>query len=151
MTKFIVKHFGFLKEVYLQLAVNSSFPFVSVLELSVFCQDCQLIDATFKTAHNDLTFIATNAVTKGNIKNKNGLIRCEFFEFLIRVCDFKFIKTGLYPTYEAALQHLVLEKMKPNLTMMEWQEFRDKELWTNDVNDVLKENIESIKKVFMFY
>jgi hypothetical protein len=110
-----------------------------------------LIDATFKTAHNDLTFIATNAVTKGNIKNKSGLIRCEFFEFLIRVCDFKFIKTGLYTTYEAAMQHLVLEKMKPNLTLMEWQEFRDKELWTNDVNDVLKENLESIKKVYMFY
>lgn len=100
------------------------------------------MDGTFKTAHNDLTFVSTNAVTKGNIKNKTGLIRCEFFEFLIRVCDFKYIKTGMFSTYESAMKHMIMEKMKRNMVLQDWQAFRDRELWTNEVNDVLKENLE---------
>jgi hypothetical protein len=90
----ILANIKYLKDVFLELQANSSYPFVSTIELSTFCSSCDLFDNNFKTAHNDLLFIATNAVTKGNIRNKTGLIRAEFFEFLIRVCEFKYIKTG---------------------------------------------------------
>ena len=51
---------------------------------------------------------------KGNIKNKSGLIRCEFIEFLLRVCDEKYLKNSQFKTYAEAFSYLLNEKIKPN-------------------------------------
>jgi len=151
VTSYLKENMPFLKDVFLELAVNSSYPFVSVLELSVFCQTCDLFDNVFKTAHNDLLFISANAQQKGNIKNKSGLIRCEFLEFLVRVCDFKYIQTGIHKTFAESIKYLVNDKIKPHFELQGWQAFRDRELWCNPVDAVLKTNIDSLKKLHNLY
>ncbi len=70
----------------------SNLPKLTCVQFNDVFENCDLLDNNFKLGHNDLFFTATSAMQKGNIKNKSGLIRCEFFEFLLRVCDEKYLR-----------------------------------------------------------
>eukprot|EP00351_Strombidinopsis_sp_SopsisLIS2011_P000241 CAMPEP_0116885694 /NCGR_PEP_ID=MMETSP0463-20121206/19214_1 /TAXON_ID=181622 /ORGANISM="Strombidinopsis sp, Strain SopsisLIS2011" /LENGTH=116 /DNA_ID=CAMNT_0004544711 /DNA_START=480 /DNA_END=830 /DNA_ORIENTATION=+ len=116
-----------------------------MIELSTFCEKSGLVDETMKLANIDLLYVSTYAKTKGNIKNKNGLIRCEFLEILVRIAKFKFLETGKCSSFKDATTKLIEEYVKPNNnTLFPWQDFRDKELWTLEINDVLHANLSGL-------
>ena len=58
---------------------------------------------------------------------------------------------GLVKTYSEALEKLIVEKLIPNAAPEPWQSFRDTELWTIDVNDILEANLENLKKIFAVF
>ncbi len=45
----------------------------------------------------------------------------------------------------------MLENIFPLSHPDPWQEFRDEELWTIDVNDILEANLEGLRKVYQHY
>jgi hypothetical protein len=98
----------------------------------------KIVDDGFKIANIDLLFVSTVVLQRGQIKNKAGLIRCEFLEFLVRVAKFKFLESGVCSTFTESWKMLYNTHIKPNSNMIpEWQPFRKRDLWTLDVNDVL--------------
>ena len=70
---------------------------------------------------------------------------------LVRISNAKYREPGVVKTYSEALEMLITEKIIPNYTVDPWQGFRNKELWTIEVNDLLEANLESLKKVFGTY
>ena len=87
----------------------------------------------------------------GQVGQKSGLMRFEFLEFLVRIANLKLIETKICTTYKDALHHLIENNLKKHYTTQPWQAFRDQQLWDFPVNDVLKENMESITKLHKRY
>lgn len=84
-----------LKDFYLETQANSVYPFINKIELAELCSRTNLLDDRLNLANCDLLFVSTNQTQKGGIKNKSGLIRHEFLEYLVRLTKFKLIETGL--------------------------------------------------------
>lgn len=142
-----------MKDIFLDIQVNSqAFPFVGTIELTTFCETIHIVDDHFKIANIDLLFVSTVVLQRGQIKNKAGFIRCEFFEFLVRVAKFKFLESGICTSFTESWKMLYNNHIKPNLDkFQEWQPFRKRELWTLDVNDVLQVNLDGLKCVYQHY
>lgn len=131
---------------------NSNFPNISWIDFSNFCEKCKIYDKNVLLATIDRIFIATNVEIEKNDDNPDkALQRFEFYEILVRVAQFKFKDPGICPTYAEGLTKLLNENIFPNALPDRWQEFRDEELWTMDVNDILEANLDGLKKVYSFY
>jgi len=125
---------------------------VGTIELTTFCEMIQIVDENFKIANIDLLFVSTVVLQRGQLKNKAGLIRCEFLEFLVRVAKFKFLESGMCTNFTESWKMLYNNHIKPNSqNISEWQPFRKRDLWTLDVNDVLQVNLEGLKIVHQHY
>jgi len=103
VTEILGKHMAYLKDIYLQLQTNSGYPFITMVEIANFCVICKLVDDRMKLSNIDLLYHSTNHSTIGNVKNKAGLIRTEFFEILVRTAKFKFLETKQVETFAEAL------------------------------------------------
>jgi hypothetical protein len=91
----ITQEFAMLKGIYLDLLTNSmSYPFIAQAELIAFSESLKIIDNNFKSAFVDINYVATMSNARFSIKNKAGLIRCEFLEFLVRVSSYKYVNSG---------------------------------------------------------
>lgn len=76
----------------------------------------------------------------GGLKNKKGLARCEFLEFIVRLAYGKYGGAkGSAKTFLASLETMI-GQMKKTFKLKEWQSWRERELWTLDVADVLETN-----------
>ena len=53
-------------------------------------------------------------------------------------------------TYTESLEHLVIH-LKKNYKLKEWQSWRERELWTLEVADVLDANIDALKRLHTRY
>lgn len=60
----------------------------------------------------------------------------------------KYRETGIVQTYPQALEKLIIEKIIPFFKPDPWQGFRDEQLWTIDVNDILEANLENLRKIY---
>ena len=148
---FMESNYEFITEIYRELQMNSLYPFVNKIELAAFCEKSKLIDANLNMANCDLIFVMANTATKGGIKAKTGLIRCEFLEYLIRLANFKHRDTKQVDTFIDAIQIVINDYIKPNVEPLPWQSFRDEELWTIEVNDVFDCNLDGISKIQSYY
>ena len=101
----------------------------------------------------DRTFIAANLKVEGAsaAAPSNGLKRFEFLEILVRLANIKYLESKIVKTYAEATEKLMVECILPYFTPEPWQEFRDKELWTIDVNDMLEANLENLNKIYEHY
>ena len=148
---YLNQNYAFFKELYLNLQYNSVYPFVNKLETASFCERALLVDSVLNTSNCDLLFVSCNTTNKGGIKQKTGLLRCEFLEYIVRLANFKYIQTNQVPTFYEAVKKVFEEFVRPNLNLLPWQEFRDDELWTIEVNDVLDANLEGVQKLHNYY
>ena len=148
---YLEANYEFLKVQYLELQYNSVYPFVNKLETASFCERALLVDSVLNTSNCDLLFDSCNTTNKGGIKQKTGLLRCEFLEYIVRLANFKYIQTNQVPTFYEAVKKVFEEFVRPNLNLLPWQEFRDDELWTIEVNDVLDANLEGVQKLHNYY
>ena len=76
----------------------------------------------------------------------NTLFRHEFLEIMIRLASSKYRESGRAASYNEALD-IMLESIIPKFQRKPWQEFRDDELWKNDVDRVLKANTEPLRRL----
>ena len=149
--KYLKENYVFLLECYLELQYNSVYPFVNKIEMANFAEKSKLIDEKLNMSNCDLLFVSSHDQKKGGIKQKMGLIRCEFMEYIVRLAAFKYIASGTVKTYLEAVQLVLDRYIKPNFKPMSWQLFRDEELWTLEVNDVFETNLEGIMKLHNNY
>ena len=149
--KLLQDNYQFLLECYLELQYNSVYPFINKIELANFAEKSKLIDEKLNMANCDLLFVSSNDQKKGGIKQKTGLIRCEFMEYIVRLAAFKYVATGALKTYHEAVQLVLDSFIKPNFKPSSWQQFRDDELWTLEVNDVFETNLDGIMRLHQCY
>jgi hypothetical protein len=67
---------------------------------------------------------------------------------LIRISYEKYGRFGTFKTYASAFKQLLDKNVIPHSTHREWQEWREKVLWTVEVNDLYLANLENLRKIF---
>jgi len=111
------------------------------------------VDKNCNITKIDMAFIATNVEIVSNDPNPDrDLNRQEFYEILVRLAIEKYKRPGLVRSASAALEKLLLENVFPNLNpTFQWQFWRNKYLWTLDVDEVFKLNLAGLRKIFDLY
>lgn len=95
------------------------------------------------------------------MKIKNGLIRYDFIEFLVRIAQLKYMSSDFakvkVKTFTEALRNLIEINIRPvhpdkDISIESyWQKWRDLKLWNLECNDILDANLSSLHKVYDFY
>eukprot|EP00349_Pseudokeronopsis_sp_Brazil_P006027 CAMPEP_0202967230 /NCGR_PEP_ID=MMETSP1396-20130829/12024_1 /ASSEMBLY_ACC=CAM_ASM_000872 /TAXON_ID= /ORGANISM="Pseudokeronopsis sp., Strain Brazil" /LENGTH=291 /DNA_ID=CAMNT_0049692037 /DNA_START=293 /DNA_END=1165 /DNA_ORIENTATION=+ len=148
----LVQNFKKLKDLFLTLSCRSIYPCISWMDFSNYCDQCRIPDKNVPLATVDRLFIATNVELEAMDDNPDkALCRFEFLEILVRIANSKYKEPGLAANYSDALQKLLSTNIFPAVQPAPWQEWREQELWTIDVNDLLEANLEGLKKVFSYY
>jgi len=137
------KNYPKLKDIFIIVCSQAHYPNISLIEFGEFAENCHIIDNKIITMSTiDRLFIATNYEVEDNDENPNrALNRFEFIEILIRIANTLYRETGHASTYADALDLLLSNNIFPKYDDTHWQSFRDKELWTQDVNDILEANL----------
>ena len=120
------------------------------MNYSKFCNEAKLVDdQTLKRAQVDLAFVAVNFdddQVEGN--PQRAICRYEFMEMLVRLAASKYIKDKKSEmTHAEALDKFISEDLLKHYTLPPWQEFRDKELWTKEVDSVIRLNLGNINSL----
>ncbi len=113
----IYKHSDFLKECFINLIAESSYPAIALNMVTSFLTKCNIVDANFTLTQSDRCFIGSNFSQPENPKFQiigNSLVRFEFWEFLVRVADMKYRQTGQCNTFSDALKKLIENCILPN-------------------------------------
>ena len=143
------KYFAELKETFIAIAATSAWPNVGQLDFCDFATKARFLDAAVNISCVDRSFIAANLkVADVATAPSNGLKRFEFLEIIVRLANSKYGETKVVKTYAEATEKLITDCVLPYFVPEPWQEFRDKELWTIDVNDLLESNLENLENVY---
>ena len=97
--------------------------------------------------------MATNVELGGDQEGNDdrNLCRFELFEILIRMARYKFIDSQKCTTYAEAFSLMIEVLVTPSVNKLhEWQTFRDRRLWTLEVNDLMEANLSSLQKLYNF-
>jgi hypothetical protein len=90
----IVQNYGWLKQIFINLASkSSSYPALTLLDLTHFCDKCDLYDKNLNSSAGDRAFIATRLLRTGidvPLHSGNALCRFQFYEYLVRIASEKF-------------------------------------------------------------
>lgn len=97
-----------------------------------------------------MAFIATNVELISLDENPDrDLNRYEFFEILLRIATEKFKRPGISDKYSTAFKKLLNDHIykyyEPIMPVSDW---RYKELWTLEVEDVLRLNLVGCQRLF---
>ena len=153
--KFIIKqNIGQLMKVWHYLRCKSSFPGVGFLDYVNWVISMKVLDDKCTQNTIDRTFIAANVELEkieGNANNSDSLMRYQFLEVLVRLAKAKFIETGVEKSFSSATARLIREHVKKYDVPEEWQGFRDAELWTIQINDMLEPNIPALRRIYESY
>lgn len=105
---------------------------------------------TLSQADIDRSFIATNFEEVDLEDNDDkALCRYESLEILVRLAKIKYFESGACPTVASALEKLLHEHVLPYHGMpILAQEFRDEQLWTLDIDDLYKANLDGLNQVY---
>lgn len=114
------------------------------------CKTWNIVDKNLVSADIDRIFIATNYEEEDIEENDdNSLCRYEFMEIIARMAKTKYKDKGICGTVHESCKKMLTEFIIPNtIAPMEGQSFRDKQLWTLELDDLFKANKSSIKLVY---
>ena len=73
------------------------------------------------------------------------MCRFEFMEILVRIAETKFKRTQKAKNFSEALEKLLTEHCFANYEYPPWHDWRVKNLWTLEVDMVLKANLDNLK------
>jgi hypothetical protein len=137
--------------VFIYLSASSSWPNIGSLDFCDFATKAKFLDNAINISTVDRTFIAANLKIEASTAPSNGLKRYEFLEIIVRLANIKYLETKIVKTYSEATEKLITECCLPNFQPEPWQEFRNQQLWTIDVNDIFEANLANLKKIYETY
>eukprot|EP00347_Sterkiella_histriomuscorum_P011119 403373687 len=137
-----------LRNIYLTLILNSEYPIITWNDFTIFCNKCKVVDKNISLSIIDTIYIATNVSLNNNQNADRDLSRYEFLEILLRLANEKYKKSGQVTTYTQALQRFLDENLYPNIEETNSQIFRDTQLYTFYVNELLVRNEPGLRKIF---
>jgi len=153
--KFIIKqNIAQLMKVWHYLRCKSLFPGVGFLDFVAWVNSIKLVDEKCSMNTIERTFIAANVELEkieGNANNSDRLMRFQFLEVIVRLAKAKFIETGVEKSFSSATARLIREHIKKYDVPEDWQGFRDAELWTIQINDIMEPNIPGLRHIYESY
>ena len=140
----------FIKTLYITLISNSNYPSVTWNDFTSFVNNWKLLDENLNLTTVDRLFIATKSGGTQDLKDfpERDLSRLEFYEVIVRMASVKYKESGKWEKYSQAVKMLIEDDLMVFSNIQKWQEWREKELWTLDVNDILYANTDNLKKIF---
>ena len=136
------KHIRKLFYIMITVSSGSSFPGITWLDFSKFCEVCQVVDKNIQQKDVDRFFMASIG------KNPLGQFRYQFLEALMRVADCKYVQAGITKSHAEALKKLIEENCLPYGPVSDWHEFREKHWWTWENHRIISANMANLKKVY---
>jgi hypothetical protein len=135
----VKKNYAKIKEIFITLAVKSSYPSISLLDFSSFIASLGFLSdpsSTLTLQHLDRLFIAANYEVEEQDENPDrSLNRFEFIEVLVRVAGVRYRDTKMVGRYSEAMDLLLTQDLYPkwqegafggfSAGALGWQEFRD--------------------------
>jgi len=116
------------------------------------CEACKIMDKYCTIGTLDRLFIAVNVELVDMEDNPDkSLCRFELLELLIRIAGAKYKDPKICSTYSESLERLLDDHFIPYCEDLEWQEFRDDELWCLECSDILECNLEGLLKLYKKY
>lgn len=82
------------------------------------------------------------------MKNEQGLCRFDFLEILVRLAAAKFRDPGICPTASESVDKLLTENVFPNADEVDWQRFREEELYNTECHMLFKKNEKELKNIY---
>lgn len=97
----------------------------------------------------DRLFIATNVELFDMVDNADrALCRFEFYEIIVRIAQSKLVELGYFKSISEATEALIENYiLRFKIDRMEGQEWRERELWTIEIDAFYKANMKTISKV----
>ena len=145
------KYYPLLKDCFVHVAANSSWPNIGSLDFCDFATKAKFLDSVVNISTVDRTYIAATLKVAETTAIANGLQRFEFLEILVRLAMIKYLETKVVKFFPEAIEKLIVECIIPYFVPEPWQEFRDKYLWTIEVNDLLEANKANLEKIYNNY
>ena len=140
-----------LKDQFLHhIGTDETYPNIGWLDFSAACQSWGILDAKLTSQDIDRLFIATNFEEEDLEDNDNkALCRYEFFEIIVRLAKLKFVEKGFTKAVSEATEKLIVNFIIPNFSeKMPNQAFRTDELWTLDVDDLVRKNMKGVEGLY---
>ena len=116
-----------------------------------------LVDGKFlKTSDIDLERIKTNANEKNTKYNpKNNLVRHNFLEFFVRLCDIKYLKNeaagSSVNTMPQAFKYMFENHCSSYFSTYDTHKWRENVLWCEDIDLVLKLSLDPLRAIYKKY
>ena len=121
-----------------------------MMTIGNWCNKLKIVEDHINNTVIDRLFISANFQQPENPKFfviGKCLVRFEFWELLVRIASNKYMVKDAPYTYSQSLEKLIEEKLRP-YDHEPWQAFRDKHLWTIEVNDILEANLKNLEKIY---
>lgn len=138
-----------MKNIFMFLAANSSYPTLSFNDTTEFIRRSQLFGKYLSLARMDQLMIATN---QSNNKYKNNaereLHRYEFIEFIVRLSQSVYRDSKREDNIISAIMAIFNQDVKPNNPTIEGLSFRDEHMYNLKVDELLRKNLPVIQKLF---
>ena len=117
------------------MASNSSYPTLSINDVTDFVRRSCLLDNKVSLAKMDQIMIATN-VSNNTFKKsaERELHRYEFIEFVVRLALAAYKDTKKVETIEEAIEKICQEDIFPSNSKCESKSFRKEHMFSYDVN-----------------
>ena len=128
----------------MKINTGENYPSIGLNEFSIFCRDSSLIDNWCHQSTIDKIWKAVNARDAVKI---NTLERNKLIEILVRVAYAKYKATGMAQTWEHSVEQLI-KHLKKSFEPIEWQSFRDNQLWKNDINNLYINNLDNMRVIY---
>ena len=140
----------YLKTMYITLISVSNFPSVTWNDFTAFVSSWRLIDENLQLSTVDRLFIATKSGITSDLKDfpERDLARFEFYEIVVRMAGAKYKDWGKCDSYAQAVKSIIEDNFMQFYSIFKWQEFREREIWTLEINDVLNANLDALKKIY---
>jgi hypothetical protein len=137
-----------LKHIYIWLQSSSdSYPGISSLDFARFMHSMKMVDSKLPSSRIDQIFLRSIMFLDPLATKPIVMYRWSFLESLVRLSKDKYMDTNYETTYAGALNRLIHKKFIPNLDKVDfepWQEMREDYIWTLEMDDLLRANIEGI-------
>jgi len=127
------------------LISGDNYPHIGLNDFVSFCRDVDILDGSIPTSTVDRMFLASKVGAPAG--TGNTLYRYEFLEVMIRISNAKFKdnpdREDRVDTFAEALE-MMLDTVLEKYELKPWQAFRDQELWNNEIDAVLKVNLDHL-------
>ena len=143
----------FLKTMFIIRSAASAYPSIRWLSYAPMIADLDMFDSNFDMGAVDRVFIAVTTRLPESLKGKlpeKDMSRFQFYESIVRVAMTKFKGHGAETVVEG-LKKMFEEVLLPQVDLYMWNGFREKQIWTLEMDDLFKSNLVAMQKLYRFY
>ena len=145
------EYYPTLKNIFLLLACNPSYPSVDWKEFLKFIDQCAFIDENATMHEIDRAFVATNIELEKLDENPDReLCRFEFLEIITRIGIIKYFDSKICSTYSAAVYKVVTEDVLPRAPSAKefYEDYRFANIYNIEIDELFKTNLSSLEKLY---